>query len=139
MRVQYNPQITRVKRIRLSLSPTPASKLLFSRFQTKKSLLSSLLQHCSKLITSPLLCFSKLLSPLRSSLLSCRVDVSPLPSPVAAIGKTSHGSSSFSRSLLYKNLLFSVTLLSLAGISQKSKPRKLSFNSRNPEESSGKA
>ncbi|KAL5735899.1 hypothetical protein ACOSQ2_030687 [Xanthoceras sorbifolium] len=73
-----------------SLSPPPASKLLFSRFQTKESLLSSLL----KLISSPLLCFSKLLSPLRSSLLSCRVDVAPLgplPSPVAAIGKTSHG------------------------------------------------
>ncbi|KAH7576621.1 hypothetical protein JRO89_XS01G0119000 [Xanthoceras sorbifolium] len=47
-------------------------------------------QALLKLISSSLLCFSKLLSPLRSSLLSCRVDVAPLPSPVAAIGKTSH-------------------------------------------------
>ncbi|KAL5773712.1 hypothetical protein ACOSP7_013351 [Xanthoceras sorbifolium] len=86
-----DPSLPSRKSNSISKAPTPASKLLFSRFQTKKSLLSSLLQHYSKLISSPLLCFSKLLSPLRSSLLSCRVDVAPLQSPVAAIGKTSHG------------------------------------------------
>ncbi|KAL5801968.1 hypothetical protein ACOSQ3_033600 [Xanthoceras sorbifolium] len=69
--------------------------------KTKKTLLSSLLQRCSKLISSHLLCFSKLLSPLRSSLLFCRVDVAPLPSPARDF----------------------------------SKPRKISFDSRNPEES----
>ncbi|KAL5810356.1 hypothetical protein ACOSQ4_026924 [Xanthoceras sorbifolium] len=74
-----------------SLSPSPASKLLFSRFQTKKKPPLFSAAALLKLISSPLLCFSKLLSPLRSSLLSCRVDVAPLPSPVAAIGKTSHG------------------------------------------------
>ncbi|KAL5767395.1 hypothetical protein ACOSQ2_014178 [Xanthoceras sorbifolium] len=95
MLVHFKPQITRIENESGFTSPPPASKLLFSRFQKKEKkkkkppLFSA--QRCSKLISSPLLCFSKLLSPLRSSLLSCRVDVAPIPLPDAAIGKASHG------------------------------------------------
>ncbi|KAL5805750.1 hypothetical protein ACOSQ4_028483 [Xanthoceras sorbifolium] len=95
MQVDCKPAL---KMNRVSLSP-PLQASLFTISNKKKSLLSSLLQRCSKLITSPLLCFSKLLSPLRSSLLSCRVDAAPLPSPslplpsakLLTVSRASHG------------------------------------------------
>ncbi|KAL5764779.1 hypothetical protein ACOSQ2_017373 [Xanthoceras sorbifolium] len=86
-----NPQIARIENESgFTFASSSLQASLFTISNKKKRPLFSA-AALLKIISSLLLCFSKLLSPLRSSLLSCRVDVAPLPSPVAAFGKTSHG------------------------------------------------